>query len=220
MLKGKKFLVTAGPTRESIDMVRFISNRSSGMMGIYIAEDLAANGAEVFFVCGPVNRKKRTKNVHRVNVESADEMFHYCLEIFPLCDGVIMAAAVADYTPTEFKPGKIKKNNGDSTYLLMLKKTKDILFELGKIRNEKQVIVGFSLEVENEIENATNKLLHKNMDFIVLNSLKDKGAGFDVKTNKITIINKNGEITQFPLKSKREVARDIVNYLTDYIAHF
>ena len=207
-LINKTFLVTAGPTFEKIDPVRFIGNYSSGKMGYAIAEKLAENGAKVKLVSGPVAIHVVSSNIELIKVESASEMYKVCKKIFPRCDGAVMSAAVADYTPTE--PGTLKVKRTSSDWNLQLKATKDIAAGLGEIKNENQVLVGFALETNNELSNAAKKLQKKNLDFIVLNSLKDKGAGFGVDTNKITIVDKNNNKQIFELKSKDEVAEDIV----------
>jgi phosphopantothenoylcysteine decarboxylase / phosphopantothenate---cysteine ligase len=212
MLTGKKFLVTAGPTYEPIDPVRFIGNRSSGKMGFCIAESLATQGAEVLLISGPVSLKTKNPLIKRFNIETAEELYHLCIELFPSCNGAIMAAAVSDFTPEKTETRKIKKIREDEL-VIKLKKTADILEKLGKMKMKGQILVGFSLETDDEINHSIVKLATKNLDFIVLNSLNDKGAGFGTDTNKITIINKEKDIIVFPLKSKKEVAEDIVNYL-------
>jgi phosphopantothenoylcysteine decarboxylase / phosphopantothenate---cysteine ligase len=212
MLKEKKFLVTAGPTYESIDPVRFIGNRSSGKMGYYIATELVKRGGEVYLVIGPNSIQISNSSIHTIPVETANEMFDRCIEIFPECNVSILAAAVSDYAPIHYSQNKIKKSSDDEL-IIHLKKTRDILGHLGKIKANHQILVGFSLESENEINNAVTKLQSKNLDFIILNSLNDTGAGFNYNTNKITIIDKEGQITAYPLKSKQDVASDIVNYL-------
>ncbi|MBN2890819.1 MAG: bifunctional phosphopantothenoylcysteine decarboxylase/phosphopantothenate--cysteine ligase CoaBC [Bacteroidales bacterium] len=207
-LKGKKALVTAGPTYEHIDPVRFIGNYSSGKMGFAIAEELANQGAEVFLVTGTVNLKTQNPNIKRFDVVSAQQMFEKSMEIFPEIDIAVLSAAVADYRPVSIADSKIKKKSDSLT--IELEKTPDIAKNLGEIKKENQTIVGFALETDNEFENAVEKLKKKNFDFIVLNSLKDKGAGFNVDTNKITIVHKNSSVQYFELKSKPEVAKDIV----------
>lgn len=216
---GKKILVTAGPTYEPIDPVRFIGNHSSGKMGVEIADTLAAQGAEVTLVIGPSSVKNREKSVIRIPVQSAEEMYQACISRFPEMDSAILAAAVADYRPKTAFDSKIKKLTEE--YTLELVKNPDILASLGKIKKENQILVGFALETNNEIEYATGKLEKKNLDFIVMNSLKDEGAGFQKDTNKITIIGRNNNIRNFQLKPKSEVAADIVDTLADYlhIAH-
>ena len=215
-LKGKKILINAGPTYEAIDPVRFIGNRSSGLMGYSLAEVCAQRGAEVILVSGPTNLDINNKNVKVINVESADDMFKTCTKEFKNCDAAILAAAVADYKPLNPSKEKIKKK--ETSLHLELTKTKDILSTLGSSKNKNQILVGFALETNNEIENARLKLKNKNLDFIVLNSLKDKGAGFKNSTNKIRIINKENKIKNFTLKDKSEVATDIIDYLETYFA--
>lgn len=212
-LRNKNILITAGPTNEPIDPVRFIGNRSSGKMGYFIAEKLAEKGAKVLLVSGPTNLNIKNENIIKTDVETAGEMYEKSMELFPDCDIAILSAAVADFTPAKVEDKKIKKKN---EMILHLKKTKDILLNLGKIKKDNQILVGFSLETDNEIENAKQKLKKKNLDFIVLNSLNDKGAGFSFDTNKITIINKFGGIKEYSLKPKDEVADDIINYLIKF----
>jgi len=214
-LKGKKALVSAGPTLERIDPVRFISNHSTGTMGFALAECLANHGAEVTLVSGPTKLKSHHKNVTQVNVESAAEMKAECDKVFDKADITIMAAAVADYTPIEVSNKKIKKKDGDLK--IELERTEDILKSLGVKKSKNQLLVGFALETNDEITNATRKLEEKNLNFIVLNSLKDKGAGFGSGTNKIKIIEDNNNVIEYELKSKPEVALDIVNLLINRI---
>jgi phosphopantothenoylcysteine decarboxylase/phosphopantothenate--cysteine ligase len=214
-LAAKKFLVTAGPTREKIDAVRFISNYSSGKMGYAIAEELANRGASVVLVSGPVNVKPEHKNIQLINVESAEEMYKQCISVFTSCDGAIMNAAVADFTMETPDSKKVKKEKND--WILKLVATKDIAFELGKMKTPDQILVGFALETDNEIENAFEKLAKKNLDFIVLNSLNDPGAGFQTDTNKITILGKDNIPRFFELKNKAEVASDIVDKIGSII---
>lgn len=207
-LAGKKALVTAGPTYEAIDPVRFIGNHSSGKMGFAIAEELANQGAEVTLVCGPNNLHTINKNIQRIDITSAEELFKASTKAFKTADISVLSAAVADYKPSKAANQKIKKSAG--TKAIELIQTKDTLAELGKLKTKKQILIGFALETENETANAKEKIKKKNLDFIVLNSLNDKGAGFKTNTNKITIIDKNNKITKFELKSKEEVAKDIV----------
>jgi phosphopantothenoylcysteine decarboxylase/phosphopantothenate--cysteine ligase len=215
-LKGKKILVTAGPTYEDIDPVRFIGNHSSGKMGIAIAEKAAEMGADVELILGPTTQQISTPNIKIINVRSAQEMFEAVTQSFPNKDICIMSAAVADFTPQNKAQNKIKKEG--NTLELKLTKTKDILATLGKQKKDKQILVGFAMETENEIENAQQKLNKKNLDFIVLNSLKEKNAGFKHDTNKVTIIHKNGILKKYPLKTKTEVAEDILNeILNNYV---
>jgi phosphopantothenoylcysteine decarboxylase/phosphopantothenate--cysteine ligase len=213
VLKGKKALVTAGPTHESLDPVRFIGNNSSGKMGVAIAENLAEKGAKVKLVLGPSTIKVDEK-INTVKVISANEMYEACMKDFQSFDIIIMAAAVADYSPKNKSVQKIKK--GKEEFTLELIKTKDILFEAGKRKAPAQTLVGFALETENEKENAIKKLSKKNADLIVLNSLNDKQAGFGIDTNKITIFDKNKKEYQFAAKTKKEVAEDIVNTIIQF----
>jgi phosphopantothenoylcysteine decarboxylase/phosphopantothenate--cysteine ligase len=208
-LKGKKALVTAGPTHEAIDPVRFIGNNSSGKMGYAIAEVLAARGATVELVSGPTHLTTVHPGIQTTRVTSAEEMYRACASIFPTANITILSAAVADFRPVTKADQKIKKGEGGLT--LELTKTYDIASELGKIKKPGQIVVGFALETENERTNARKKLGAKNFDFVVLNSLQDAGAGFGHDTNKITIIGKNDLVREFNLKSKKEVASDIVN---------
>jgi phosphopantothenoylcysteine decarboxylase / phosphopantothenate---cysteine ligase len=214
-LNGKTFLVTAGPTFEKIDPVRFIGNYSSGKMGYAIAEQLADQGADVVLVSGPVAISTLNPKIKVVKVESADEMFAESMAHFPNCDGAVMCAAVADFTPVVVENQKTKR--GKSNWTLELKPTRDIAQALGDIKSEKQILVGFALETSDEIKNAEQKLARKKLDFIVLNSLNDKGAGFQVDTNKITIIGKDNNQQVFELKSKKEVAVDIVEKIKSII---
>lgn len=207
-LSGKKVLITAGPTYEAIDPVRFIGNHSSGLMGFELARTAANLGAEVFLVTGPTNITIAHDLVHVVHVVSADDMYHSAQMYFENSDIVICAAAVADYRPKTVAEQKIKKS--DESLTLELVKNKDILMSLGKQKNN-QYLVGFALETENEIKNALGKLKRKNLDAIVLNSMQDKGAGFGGTTNKVSFIDTNSTITAFELKTKAEVAVDIFN---------
>jgi phosphopantothenoylcysteine decarboxylase/phosphopantothenate--cysteine ligase len=214
-LANKKVLLTAGPTYEPIDPVRFIGNRSSGKMGYAIAEVFAEAGAEVILVSGPVNLQAQHENIQVVSVETAAEMYEACHEHFDSCHLAILAAAVADYTIANPSDIKIKKKTDQLSIDLV--KTKDILKSLGQIKSDKQILVGFALETNNELENAKGKLEKKNLDFIVLNSLQDKGAGFKHQTNKITILDKYNKITKFELKDKSLVAQDILAYLQEFV---
>lgn len=206
-LYGKKVMVTAGPTYEPIDPVRFIGNHSSGKMGYDIAKAFYNAGAEVILVSGPSSQNEQ-KGIECIRVTTTEEMYQTCIQNFDNCDIVVSAAAVADYKPKEVATQKIKKN--DPEFTLSLEKTKDILAEMGKLKKH-QILVGFALESENELENAKSKIKKKNLDMIVLNSLNDKGAGFGKSTNKVTFIDKLENIKQFQLKTKEEVAGDIVN---------
>lgn len=212
-LKNKTALVTAGPTYEAIDPVRFIGNHSSGKMGYAIAEELQKQGAEVTLISGPTNFPPPI-GVKTINVTSASEMLTACKDRFQNTDICVMSAAVADYTPEIVSNQKIKKQSAQ--FAIQLKKTIDILFTLGEAKTN-QILVGFALETNNEEENAIEKLKRKNLDFIVLNSLNDKGAGFKSQTNKITIIDKNLVKTKFSLKSKEEVAKDICDKITSLL---
>ncbi|MEP7236226.1 MAG: bifunctional phosphopantothenoylcysteine decarboxylase/phosphopantothenate--cysteine ligase CoaBC [Ferruginibacter sp.] len=207
-LKGKQILITAGPTYEQIDPVRFIGNHSTGKMGVAIAEEMKKRGGDVTLVLGPSNIKV-SGGIRLIPVTSAAEMFDACEKAFATTDIAIMSAAVADYTPVHFASEKIKKKEKNLT--VPLTKTKDILKTLGGLKTSKQVLVGFALETNNETENALQKLQSKNADMIVLNSLQDAGAGFGHDTNKITIFDKTGKAFPFDKKSKKEVAIDIVN---------
>ncbi len=214
-LLGKKALVTAGPTYEAIDPVRFIGNYSSGKMGFAIAEQLAILGADVTLITGPTSEKSKM-NLQRIDVVSAADMLAACISNFGQSDITVMSAAVADYTPSEVATQKIKKNESELT--INLQKTTDILAHLGKLKQNGQLLIGFALETENEEAYAQEKLQKKNLDFIVLNSLNDNGAGFKAATNKISIFNRKLEKITFPLKSKKEVAIDICNEILKLIA--
>ena len=212
-LEGKKVLVTAGPTHEAIDPVRYISNHSSGKMGVAIAEEFARRGADVTLILGPSVINVSSK-INTIKVGSAGEMYNACIDIFPQKDITVMAAAVADYTPGEFSERKIKKT--EEVFTLTLKRTIDILKVLGDKKSKDQVLVGFALETNNEKENALSKLEKKNIDLIILNSLNEEGAGFGIDTNKIAIFDKRGNEFHFETKSKKLVARDIVNTIIQY----
>ena len=214
-LKNKQVLVTAGPTYESIDPVRFIGNHSSGKMGFAIAEELYIRGADVILITGHTHETLSYKGIKRIDVSSANNMFNACHTYFPKSDITVMSAAVADYTPIEVATEKLKKK--EDNWQINLKKTKDILYSLGQIKQPHQFIVGFALETNNEKQNALVKLKHKNADCIVLNSLKDNNAGFGFDTNKITILDKSGEEIVYNLKSKKEVATDIVSFIISKI---
>ncbi|CAM4383527.1 bifunctional phosphopantothenoylcysteine decarboxylase/phosphopantothenate--cysteine ligase CoaBC [Flavobacterium terrigena] len=215
-LKGKKVLITAGPTYEAIDPVRFIGNHSSGKMGFDIATAAANLGAEVVLVSGPTHLQMKNSSVKVIRVTSADEMYEACHQYFSTTDVAIAAAAVADYKPKNVATQKIKKT--EETFTIELEKNKDILLSLGQIKKN-QFLIGFALETENEIENAKIKIEKKNLDLIVLNSLKDKGAGFGKPTNKVTFIDKDFNIFENPLKSKELVAEDIVNLIVKKYAN-
>lgn len=212
-LRGKKIIVTAGPTREAIDPVRFISNHSTGKMGIAIAKELADNGAEVILVLGPV-ALEIPRGIKVISVNSASEMYEATITNFENASGAILTAAVADYTPEVVSSTKIKKSDNDIN--LALVKTKDIAASLGQIKKANQFLVGFALETNDEINNAKNKLKSKNLDLIILNSLNDEGAGFGTDTNKITFIN-HTETTELPLKLKSALAKDIVKKIKELV---
>ena len=209
-LKNKNVLITAGPTIEEIDPVRFISNHSSGKMGFALAHEATILGANVTLISGPTNQVLLTNQVDLIKIKSADEMFEKTLCYFKNSDIVIMSAAVSDYTPAEFSQKKLKKDNKELN--VKFKKTRDILFELGKIKS-KQFLVGFALEDEQELINAKTKMKKKNLDLIVLNSLNDKGAGFGHDTNKVSVINTSNEVFNYDLKNKSEVAEDIFKHI-------
>ncbi len=210
-LAGKKVLITAGPTYEKIDPVRFIGNYSSGKMGFALAEVCAEQGAEVTLVSGPVMLQTKHPGIKRIDVESAQQMYEAATKHFPKADIAILCAAVADFTPKTTADKKIKRK-GDNLKL-ELQPTKDIAAALGAVKKKKQVLVGFALETDNEQKNAKEKMERKNFDLIVLNSLQDKGAGFRVDTNKVTIIDRHNDLTAYDIKSKREVAEDIVEFI-------
>ncbi|MCW8312658.1 bifunctional phosphopantothenoylcysteine decarboxylase/phosphopantothenate--cysteine ligase CoaBC [Sphingobacterium sp. InxBP1] len=205
-LLGKKALVTAGPTYEAIDPVRFIGNHSSGKMGYAIARQLKQLGADVTLISGP-SSLSIPEGIHLISVTSAAQMLQACEDHFDAASIVVMSAAVADYTPIEVATQKIKKK--EDQFSIPLKKTTDILATLGARKKDGQIIVGFALETNDELDHAKDKLARKNLDLIVLNSMRDKGAGFATDTNKVTVISRNGEIKEFSLKSKEEVAKDI-----------
>ena len=211
-MKGKRVMITAGPTYEKIDPVRFIGNYSSGKMGIALAEACAEQGAEVELVCGPIRLTTHHPNIHRTDVESAGEMYEAATRIFPTANAAILCAAVADFTVETTADQKIKRGKDDM--VLRLKPTQDIAAALGQMKTEEQKMVGFALETTDEKSNARRKLQKKNLDFIVLNSLNDPGAGFSHDTNKITIISADKE-TEYPLKPKSEVAKDIIDRLCE-----
>ena len=214
-LKGKKVMITAGPTYEKIDPVRFIGNYSSGKMGFALAENCAERGAEVVLIAGPVTMQAHHPNIRRVDVESAQEMYEAATKNFEGADAAILCAAVADFTPESVADQKIKREKDD--LVIRLKPTHDIAASLGKIKSTAQVLAGFALETNDELTHAQGKLERKNFDFIVLNSLNDKGAGFRHDTNKITIVDKEN-IVPYPLKDKKEVAKDIIDKLVSVIA--
>ncbi|MGM9831526.1 MAG: bifunctional phosphopantothenoylcysteine decarboxylase/phosphopantothenate--cysteine ligase CoaBC [Paludibacteraceae bacterium] len=210
-LLGKRILITAGPTQEQIDPVRFISNYSSGKMGYALARICQKKGAEVILISGPTEQKFDGQTIRTT---SAEEMYKACVEEFPKADITILCAAVADFTPETKADQKIKREKED--FILRLHPTHDIAAALGQQKKNNQLLIGFALETQNEIKNAQSKIERKNLDYIVLNSLRDKGAGFGTDTNKITVLSKDGGIKTFPLKSKEEVARDIVAIFDDW----
>lgn len=210
VLKDKHVLITAGPTYEKIDPVRFIGNYSTGKMGYALAEEAASRGAKVTLVSGPVSIKAKHPSISVISIESAREMHDQCIKQFPSSDIAIMCAAVADYAPENTATEKIKREK-DEIPVIKLVKNPDIAASLGQIKKERQKLIGFALETNNEVTNAQDKLKRKNLDAIVLNSLQDKGAGFGTDTNKISIFFANGNRQDFPLKSKTEVAKDIID---------
>jgi len=214
-LMGKHLLINAGPTREPLDPVRYISNNSSGKMGIALADAASDYGAEVDLVLGPVNILPSGSNIKITRVTSAASMASECISRFPSCDIAILSAAVADFTPVVVEKEKMKKSGKDLT--LRLKQTTDIAAELGKLKKRSQFLAGFALETANEINNAIEKLRRKKLDIIVLNSLREKGAGFEQDTNRITIIDKYNNIDKFELKSKEDAARDILDKIVSMI---
>lgn len=217
-LKGKHILINAGPTREPLDPVRFISNFSTGKMGIALAEAASEYGAFVELVLGPVDVVPKDSSIKVIDVITAESMAAECIKRFPECDIAILAAAVADFTPQVVAKTKIKKSKSDNPeFTLKLKPTIDIAATLGKVKKKNQILAGFALETDNEIENSKTKLKNKNLDLIVLNSLREKGAGFGHDTNKITIIDKDNIINKFELKSKEEAARDILDKIVSLI---
>lgn len=213
-LAGKKALVTAGPTYEAIDPVRFIGNHSSGKMGYAIARQLKSLGADVMLISGP-SALHAPEGVQMISVTSAAQMLKACEKQFTEAEIIVMSAAVADYTPIEVASQKIKKK--DDQFAITLKKTTDILASLGAKKRKDQFLVGFALETNDELKNAKDKLARKNLDLIVLNSMQDKGAGFATDTNKVTLINRDGDISEFSLKSKEEVAEDICTVIMQHL---
>ncbi|MDL2312180.1 bifunctional phosphopantothenoylcysteine decarboxylase/phosphopantothenate--cysteine ligase CoaBC [Bacteroidales bacterium OttesenSCG-928-B11] len=213
IFSGRKVLVTAGPTYEPIDPVRFIGNHSSGLMGFQLAEQFAALGAEVTLITGPTQLQLQLqyRNINRIDIVTAREMCDSVFEHFPNSDITVMAAAVADYTPATVADKKIKKT--ESQLSLELQKTTDILAELGKVKTDTQYLVGFALETDHEIENAKKKLQNKRLDLIVLNSLKNPKAGFKTPTNQIVLITREGKMVEGELKGKEEVAKDIIHFV-------
>ena len=209
-LSKKKILITAGPTYEKIDPVRFIGNYSSGKMGFALAEECARRGAEVVLVAGPVSLKVNHPHIRRIDVESAEEMYNASVKEFPGMDAAILCAAVADFRPSEQYSQKVKR--GEDLLTISLVPNKDIAASLGKMKKANQLLIGFALETNDEETNALKKMAKKNLDYIVLNSLNDAGAGFKYDTNKVSILKKNGDRTDFGLKSKYEVASDIIDH--------
>ncbi len=205
----KNILITAGPTYEKIDPVRFIGNYSSGKMGFALAEECASRGAEVTLITGPVSLQINHPNIKRIDVESAEDMYNASVMAFPTMDAAILCAAVADFRPSQQYAEKVKR--GEDILTISLVPNKDIAASLGKMKKAKQVLIGFALETNDEETNALKKIIKKNLDFIVLNSLNDQGAGFQFDTNKIAILNRSGERKDFTLKSKKEVASDIID---------
>ena len=212
-LSSQRWLVTAGPTYERIDSVRFIGNYSSGKMGFALAEALADAGAEVELVTGPTSLMTAHPRIHRTDIESAREMYDAATELFPHCHGAILSAAVADYRPSKCADHKLKKQGEEGIHLDLVQNP-DILATLGTIKQQGQTLVGFALETDNELQNAESKLKRKNLDYIVMNSLRDTGAGFGTDTNKVTILGADGSRTDSPLLSKQEIAKLIINNVT------
>ena len=213
-LSGKRVMITAGPTFESIDPVRFLGNHSSGKMGISLASVCVKEGAEVELIVGPVSMPlPQSPHIHVTRVTSAKDLEKACDAIFPKCDVGILCAAVADYTPAEVFDEKLKREGNELT--ITFKPTTDIAAKLGKTKRNDQQLIGFALETTDECAHAKDKMQRKNLDFIVLNSLRDKGAGFGVDTNKISIIQSDGAVKEFPLKAKEDVACDIINHLCE-----
>ena len=211
-LKGRRIMITAGPTYEKIDAVRFIGNFSTGKMGFALAEECATRGAKVELIAGPVGLKTKHPNIHRTDVTSAQQMYEVATTCFPTCDTAILCAAVADFTPSTITDRKIKREGSGGMHL-DLQPTQDIARELGCMKQKGQRLIGFALETDHEIEHAQGKLQRKNLDFIVLNSLRNPGAGFAHDTNQITLLFADGTRKDFGLKSKTEVASDIVDHL-------
>lgn len=211
-LKGRRIMITAGPTYEKIDAVRFIGNFSTGKMGFALAEECATRGAKVELIAGPVGLKTKHPNIHRTDVTSAQQMYEVATTCFPTCDTAILCAAVADFTPSTITDRKIKREGSGGMHL-DLQPTQDIARELGRMKQKGQKLIGFALETDHEIEHAQSKLQRKNLDFIVLNSLRNPGAGFAHDTNQITLLFADGTRKDFGLKSKTEVASDIVDHL-------
>lgn len=216
-LKGKRILVTAGPTYEDIDPVRFIGNYSSGKMGFALAEEAAARGAEVTLVTGPVALQTNDPSIKRVDIRSAREMLDASEKAFAQCDAAILSAAVADYAPERRHDTKLKRENTDGLELRLVKNP-DIAATLGAIKGDR-ILVGFALETDHEIENAVGKMERKGLDMIILNSLRNPLAGFNKDTNQVTVIRKDGTETEYPAKDKKDVARDIIDELERFIGN-
>jgi phosphopantothenoylcysteine decarboxylase/phosphopantothenate--cysteine ligase len=215
ILDRRSVLITAGPTFEALDPVRFIGNHSSGKMGYRIADELASMGAEVILISGPTQQKVRNRDIEVIQVSTADQMFKEVQKLWPMSDFGIFSAAVADYKPKEQEIKKIKKNKEELSIDLV--RNPDILKWAGDHKSNQQTLVGFALETNDLLENGRKKLISKNLDFIVLNTLQDKGAGFGVDTNKISILDSHNNLEEFELKPKAEVAKDIVSYLKTYL---
>ena len=215
LLKNKKVLITAGPTREAIDPVRYISNHSTGKMGYAIAQKFLSHGAKVFLVSGPVNLKPEHPNLKLVNVNSANEMYLACCHFFEAVDIAIFAAAVADYRPEKIAEQKIKKD--ELSFTIKMVKNIDIAYEFGKVKSANQISVGFALETNDELKHAMGKLVKKNFDMVIMNSMNDANATFGFDTNKITIVRNDFTRRQFSLRNKTEVAQDIVNEVAEII---
>lgn len=215
LLKNKKVLITAGPTREAIDPVRYISNHSTGKMGYAIAQKFLSHGAKVFLVSGPVNLKPEHPNLKLVNVNSANEMYLACCHFFEAVDIAIFAAAVADYRPEKIAEQKIKKD--ELSFTIKMVKNIDIAYEFGKVKSANQISVGFALETNDELKHAMGKLVKKNFDMVIMNSMNDANATFGFDTNKITIVRNDFTRREFSLKNKTEVAQDIVNEVAEII---
>ncbi len=214
-------MITAGPTQEALDPVRFISNHSTGKMGIALADSLARRDIEVDLILGPTLLRPISDNIKVHEVTSADEMNEVSLSLFPNSHCAILAAAVSDYKPKTYHSQKIKKEKNADKFLLELVRTPDILYNLGSIKNDSQVVIGFALETEEAIKNATQKLLRKNCDMIIVNTLEDKGAGFHHDTNKVTILTSGNDSVSFPLMDKKELAEKIIEFIDQqYFARF
>lgn len=212
-LKDKHYIITAGPTYEGIDPVRFIGNYSSGRMGFAIAEALTSCGAKADLITGPTHLETADTSINLISVQTAEEIYREAVNRFPGSDGAVLSAAVSDFKPSTIYDKKVKK--GKETWTIDLEPTKDIARELGSLKKGNQLLIGFALETDNEIENAVKKLENKNFDYIVLNSLNEEGSGFQYETNKISIIDRNRQVEAFDMKSKKEAARDIVQKIIE-----